>query len=517
MALFELIIALLLVGALLALWSRRVGVPYPALLSLAGAAAAVIPGTPSITLAPDLALTLFVAPTLLDAAYDSSLRDMRDNWLPIGALAVGLVGLTVAVVAFAARALVPSMPWAAAVALGAVVAPPDASAATAVLRQLDPPHRMLVILEGESLWNDATALLVYRFAVGAAAGGAGLGWHLAPELVLTAGGGAALGYALARLWLALPLHRAEIPVSVLAQFLGTFAVWIVATRLGVSAIITMVVYAITLARYAPSRLAARHRVATYAVWEVAVFVLNVLAFVLIGLQLKGILGRLDGGLSFFAAVAAAILAAVIVVRLAWVMAYGVLLRWKVRRFGPGSGRPMPRPTPGGSLVVGWCGMRGIVTLATALALPQGFPERDLILFCAFWVVLGTLALQGLTLGPLLQRLHLPEDGSVREETRLARRATARAAIQALDQQDASEPARILRREYEARAAGGAEAPPRAGTLAGLQSSAVAAQRRMLLALRHEGTIGDDAFHAIEEELDIIELSANPRVRTLDSP
>jgi monovalent cation/hydrogen antiporter len=218
MVLFELVIALLLAGALLAAWSRYIGVPYPALLALAGAAAAFLPGTPEVTLEPDLALALFVAPVLLDAAFDASPRDIRNNWLPIGALAVVVVGLTVAVVAVVARALVPGMPWAAAVALGAIVAPPDASAATAVLRQLRPPHRLLVILEGESLLNDATALLIYRVAVGAAAGSAALSWHVLPVALLTAGGGAALGWGLARLWTLMPAHRADIPVDVLVQF-----------------------------------------------------------------------------------------------------------------------------------------------------------------------------------------------------------------------------------------------------------------------------------------------------------
>src|SRR5690242_9025635 len=150
MILFELVIALLLAGALLTAWSRRIGVPYPTLLALGGAAAAFLPGAPAITLEPDLALALFVAPVLLDAAFDASPRDLRENWLPIGALAVIAVGLTVAAVAVVARLLLPAMPWPAAVALGAIVAPPDASAATAVLRQVRPPHRLLVILEGES-------------------------------------------------------------------------------------------------------------------------------------------------------------------------------------------------------------------------------------------------------------------------------------------------------------------------------------------------------------------------------
>ncbi|MEA2739473.1 MAG: monovalent cation/hydrogen antiporter [Acetobacteraceae bacterium] len=515
MALFELVIALLLAGALLVVWSRQIGVPYPALLSLAGAAAALLPGTPTIVLEPELTLALFVAPTLLDAAFDASPRDLRDNWIPIGALAVIVVLLTVSAVAVLAHAMVPGLPWAAAVALGAIVAPPDASAATTVLRQLRPPHRLLVILEGESLLNDAIALLIYRVAVTAAAGGAAFGWYLVPELVLTTGGGAVLGWLLARIWLLFPLYRAEIAISVLIQFLGTFAVWILADRLGLSAIITVVVYAMTIARRAPARMNARHRIASYAVWDVAVFVLNVLAFVLIGLQLKAILGRLGSNGSFYAGTAAAVFVAVVLVRIAWVMSYNAVLRWKIHRFGDGPGRKLMRPTMAGGLLMSWCGMRGIVTLAAALALPPDFAYRDLIVFCAFSVVLGTLVLQGLTLRPLIKRLALPEDTSVEDEIRLARQATARAAITALQAHETSAAVTLLRREYAARAAAATDATDGSSALAQVQIAAVRAQRRALIELRGAGTIGDDAFHAIEEELDLIELTADTRVRTLD--
>ncbi len=521
MVLFELIIGLLLIGAVLAGLSRRMGLPYPALLALAGAAVAFVPGTPEVRLEPELALALFVAPVLLDAAFNSSPRDMRDNWWPIGSLAIIVVLLTVAAVAVVAHAMVPDLPWAAAVALGAIVAPPDASAATAVLRQLRPPHRLLVILEGESLLNDATALMIYRAAVGAAAGEAVFGWQLAPMLLVTTAGGVALGWGLARLWRLLPTHRGDVPADVLIQFIGTFAVWILANRLGVSAIITVVVYAMTLARLVPLQMNARRRIASYAVWDVAVFVLNVLAFVLIGLQLKAILGRLDGGLPLYAGVTAAVCATVILVRIAWVMTANAGVRLKIRRYGSGSGRPLMPPTVGGGLVIAWCGMRGIVTLATALALPEEFAQRDLIVFCAFAVVLSTLTLQGLTLRPLMQRLCLPSDESVDAETRHARQATAAVAMELLRTRGeagvGSKALMLLQREYAARAAGGAEAPAHAASLAKLQGQAVMAQRQRLMELREDGTIGDDAFHAIEEELDIIELTADHRVRTLDSP
>src|SRR5207302_346896 len=217
MAIFELVIALLLVGAVLALWADKIGVPYPALLALAGAALALIPGTPQVMLDPELALALFVAPVLLDAAYDASPRDLKQNLIAVSSLALLVVGVTIAAVAVIARLF-----------------------------------------------------------------------------VLTCGGGVVLGVVLARFYMWLTTHVDDIPIWVLLQFIGTFAVWMLADRLGLSAIITVISYAMTLARRAPMRSDARHRISSYAVWDVAVFVLNVLAFVLIGLQLRGILTRMRG-------------------------------------------------------------------------------------------------------------------------------------------------------------------------------------------------------------------------------
>src|SRR3954471_15044044 len=197
MQVFEIVIALLLGGAVLTLLSQRLGAPYPAMVALAGAALALVPGTPTLVLDPELALTLFVAPVLLDAVFDASPRDLRANWRSVAGLAIGAVALTVVAVAVVARMLVPQMPWAVAVALGAIVAPPDAAAATAVLKQLRPPQRLLVILEGESLFNDASALLIYRLAVGVAIAGAPLSPTRAiPPLLFITAGSVVLGYAL---------------------------------------------------------------------------------------------------------------------------------------------------------------------------------------------------------------------------------------------------------------------------------------------------------------------------------
>ena len=293
--------------------------------------------------------------------------------------------------AVVARLLVPDMPWAVAVVLGAIVAPPDASAATAVLRQLAPPHRITVILEGESLLNDASALIIYRVGVAAAAGAALTVWGAAGMLVVECVGGAALGVGMAWLYVRVLRPSGDLAVSVVTQFVGTFAVWILADRLGLSAVLTTFAYAITLARITPGRMSAEHRRSSYAVWEVAVFVLNALAFILIGLQLKGVLGRLDGHAWATAGFAGAILLTAVLVRIAWVMGYTTWLR---------RGSSKLKPPIEASAIVAWCGMRGIVTLATALALPDGsgsaqaFPYRDLLIAAAFAVVLGTLVIQG---------------------------------------------------------------------------------------------------------------------------
>jgi CPA1 family monovalent cation:H+ antiporter len=513
MVIFEIVIVLLLVGAMLALWADRIGVPYPALLALAGAGLALIPGVPEVTLDPELALALFVAPVLLDAAFDASPRDLRRNLVPVSMLALVLVGLTIVAVAWVARVTVPGMGWAAAIVLGAAVAPPDASAATAVLRRLRPPHRIVVILEGESLFNDASALLVYRVAMGVAMTGVFSGWSIIPTLLLTCGGGVIVGILFAKLYTPLASRISDIPTSVLTQFLSTFAVWMLAERLHLSPIITMVAYAMTLARRAPALITARRRIASYAVWDVAVFVLNVLAFVLIGLQLRGILRRLasvDLGDHLWAA--AAVCGAVIVVRLVFWMAFNAFVR---RRLANGQLPPeLGTPTIGSGLVISWCGMRGIVTLAAALALPDGadgFPQRDFIVFAAFCVVLTTLVLQGVTLRPLITALGLRDDGSIERELQIARAETARAAMAALEKGELPS-AGLLRREYAARLrgmdGGGASV---GGSLAELQHEAVRVQREVLLELRARSVIGDDAFHVIEEEIDLLELSADGRV------
>src|SRR5258705_4440965 len=224
----ELLVGLVLAAVILAAAARRVGAPYPVFLALGGAILAFIPGAPTFTVLPELALALFVAPILLDAAYDASPRDLRDNWIPLTGLVVFAVGLTTAAVAVVAHTLIPAMPWAAAIALGAVVAPPDAVAATAVLRQLRPPHRILTILEGESLLNDASALLIYRLAVGATAANSFSIGTVAPTFLVAVAGSVIVGPALGWLFLRLIGRVQDVPTAIIFQFVSTVGVWILA-------------------------------------------------------------------------------------------------------------------------------------------------------------------------------------------------------------------------------------------------------------------------------------------------
>ena len=517
MLIFEIVIALLLVGALLSLCANRLRVPYPALLALVGALLAFLPGMPTVSLDPELALALFVAPTLLDAAFDSSPRDLRENLTPVISLALGAVAFTIAAVALVAHHLMPGLGWAAAITLGAIVAPPDASAATAVLRRLKLPHRVTVVLEGESLFNDASALLIYRVAAAAAVTGTFVPWRVVLMLIVTCGGGLVVGILLAHLVLRLMARLRDIPISILLQFVSTFAVWILADRLGLSAIITMVCYAMTLARHAPARIDARQRIASYAVWEVIVFVLNVLAFVLIGLQLRGIVTRLDPAQwRSFGFCALAVCVAVILTRLVWWMSHNGIARWRIRRFDARPPRPMFLPTVGSGLIVSWAGMRGIVTLAAALALPGDFPYRDLIVLCAFSVVLATLVIQGLTLGWLIERTGIRDDGFVEREIRIARAETARAALLTLES-EASPIAVALRERYanRLRTAEGQFADSeleQSSDGSTLKRRVIADQRRALLSLRAQDAIGEAAFQAVTEELDRLELSVDVPVR-----
>jgi CPA1 family monovalent cation:H+ antiporter len=399
------------------------------------------------------------------------------------------------------------MPWAAAIALGAVVAPPDAAAATAVLRPMRPPHRLLTILEGESLLNDASALLIYRLAVRAAAADSFSFGEVAPTFLFAVAGSVIVGPLLGWFFLRVFDRVRDVPTAIILQFVSTFGVWILADRIGLSGVLTMVCYAVTVARTAPERTPARLRIPSYAVWETVVFFLNILAFIFIGLQIRPILDSLEPSMkgSYFA-VAIAVLATVIVVRLAWHMSFNAVIRWRDRIYGFHPPRPMLRASVGSGLVISWAGMRGIVTLAAALALPVAFPFRDLILVTAFFVVLGTLVIQGLTLKPLLRALDLRDDDPVGRELRAARERALAAGLATLDS-DRSAAAEAVRQEFighlGAEAAGHGSKRSAHGDV---HQQAIQAARQAVLQMRASDEIGDDAFHRMETELDWLEMA-----------
>jgi CPA1 family monovalent cation:H+ antiporter len=503
LATFESILALMLGAALLSMLARAAAVPYPTLLALGGMALAFVPGLPDLGLPPELILALFVAPVLLDAAHDMSLRDLKRSWKPVLSLVVMAVGLTTLAVAILARFFLPEMPWAAAIALGALLAPPDAVAALAVMRQVDPPHRIRTVLEGESLFNDASSLLIYRLAVGAiAANGFNVG-EAVPAFLLVAFGSVIVGWLLAKLTTRLIHHITDAPTATILQFVTTFGVWLIAEALHLSEVVTVVTFGITAARNSTLAMPADVRVSSFATWSTVTFVLNVLAFTLVGLQLRPILPSLENGQHLdWLGFAFAILGLVIAVRLAWVLLYGM-----IHRDNPETPGAMTR-TEGmkAALVVGWSGMRGIVTLAAALALPEGFPYRAFILLTAFVVVLGTLVLQGLTLKPLLGWLGLKRDTIVEDELALARASALAAVITALADDNGHAAAR-LRLEYQAKLdEADAGRDPHGSTDTTLRARVVPHARRAIDTLRDTGRIGDDAYRQVEEELDWLELS-----------
>jgi Na+/H+ antiporter len=510
MQLFEITLILLALAVVFLQIAQRLRLPYPSLLALAGGCVALLPFAPHMGIQPQLALALFVAPAVLDSAFDMPPREMLRIWVPLVSLAVVLVLLTTAAVAWAGVAL-GGLPIAAAIALGAIVAPPDAAAASAVLREFSLPRRTLAVLQGESLLNDAVALLLFGLAVTAAVAPDGAWRSLAPRLLVAVPGGAVLGVLSAQFGIRIFTKLAGTLSLVLAQFLVGYGTWILAERLQLSPIVAEVALAAVIAHYMPSRTSARDRVNSYAVWATMVFVLNVLAFLLMGLQARDILSQLQSdALTHALGFAGIVLGIVIGVRLAYVMTYGFVLRM-FRHFFE---RILHSRVPSASIGVltSWCGMRGLVTLATALALPPEFPSRDVIVLSAFMVVLGTLILQGFTIRPLIALLHITPDDSLDEEVGQTRNAMLEAALKEL-QGIPGDGAAALRAEYGAVRAGNVGRAQPDTEYDNMRRRAILAERLLLADWRRRGRIQDDAYHLLEDELDRAELHVAPMSNT----
>jgi CPA1 family monovalent cation:H+ antiporter len=505
MTLFESTLLLLAIALVLLRLARRLRVPYPAMLALVGGCVAAMPWVPRVGIEPRLALALFVAPAVMDTAFDMPPRELLRNWLPLTSLAVVLVLLTAAAVAWTGWAL-EGMPVAAALALGAIVSPPDAAAAAAVLQEFNLPRRTMAILQGESLLNDAVALLIFGVAVGATTA-PGAWAESVPGLLIAVPGGALVGAAAGLIAMRVIRPQGGSLASIIAQFLVTYGTWLLADRLHLSSIVAVVALAAVVARYLPGRTSARDRVNSNAVWATVVFVLNVLAFLLMGLQARVIFSELQGAALWHAlGFAGSVLAVVIGVRFAWVMTYG----WVMRRYrafaAKRSARPFPVPPARIGVLVSWCGMRGLVTLATAFALPLQFPNRNLIVLSAFTVVLGTLIVQGFTIRPLMALLRIAPDHALADAVCEARSAMLDAALGALAGR-AGEAAASLRSEYGAARAANTDVTRPLTDYDGLRMVATNAQRQMLAEWRRHGRIDDDAYHLLEGELDRAELYA----------
>ncbi len=514
-------IALLSVMTLVAWLSCRLNLPYPTLMVLTGLAIAIVPGLPTIELDPDLVMLVFLPPLLMSAAWYTSWPEFVANKRPIGLLAIGLVLATSFGVAWVARLIIPEMPWACAFALGAVVSPPDAVAATAITQRLGVPRRLVTILEGESLVNDATGLVAYRVAVIAAVTGFFSPLDAFARFLLAAGGGVAIGLVVAWLMTQVTRRVNDPTIWTSATLLVPYVAYLPAEEVGVSGVLATVACGLYLGHRAPMQVAPALRLQAAAVWDVVVFMLSGVTFVLIGLQLPKVLeGIQDESLATVVAMSLAVSAAVIVIRMAWIFPSA----WLPRLFSRSIRERDPMPPTAHLIVLGWAGMRGVVSLAAALAIPlttdsnEPFPFRDVIIFAVFVVILCTLVLQSLTLPLLIRRLGVNEDAyRLLEHEVEVRLGLIRVALEQLQLAE-SDPDRPrediihLRQHFEhqesvtrARLAG--EITSDLGEIRLCQellTRALKAQRRHLVGLRDHGAIRDDVLRQLQHELDLEE-------------
>jgi monovalent cation/hydrogen antiporter len=504
-----------MVCAIAAGWvANRVLVPYPIVMVLTGIALGFAYDWPVLNIDPTLVLAIVLPAVLYPAALDTSWREARLNIRPIVLLATGLVATTTVAVGIAFKWLVPETPWPVAFALGAIVSPPDAVAASAVIRRLRLPRWLVTVLEGESLVNDATGLVLYRFAVVAVLTGEFSAGALVGQFALIAAGGLAIGIAMGRASTYLQ-ERLRDPLLELAMSLTTpFATYLICESIHVSGVLGIVAVGLYRARWAHGRSSAEARVNIRLMWRAIVFVVNCLVFILMGIRLPELAPTLFTQQSFswaqLAGLTAILTAVAIATRFVWVFVatYGVrLLVPSIRQHDPASARV--------STVVSWSGMRGVVSLAAALALPstlpngEPFPQHDLVILLAFGIVFVTLVGQGLTLPGLIRAMRIDTDESGDRETAVAREAMRRAAIGAINRLVAEHgipayEAVAVRRFFTSRTAqqSGALAPD---AEARLWLGASAAQRDALLNLWRTGEIGEDVLVQLEREIDLAEL------------
>ena len=507
MAPLQVLLFLLLCSLALGWLSRRINLPYPIALVIGGSLLGFVPGLPQLQFDPQFLLVLVLPPILYQAALLTSWRDFKANIRQIGFLAIGLVIVTTLAVGAALKLLFPEMPWAVAFVFGAIVSPPDAVAATAVLSRYNIPHRVVVVLEGESLVNDASGLVLYKFAVAAVLTSAFSLADASVQFLLVAAGGTAFGMIIAWVFVQLHRHIGDPFIEVLVSMSIPYVAYIAAESVHLSGVLAVVAAGLFRGRYAPKMVSAEMRILARSVWNIFVFLLNSMIFILIGLQLSGIVARLGNYPADQLALASLCVSAVaILVRFLWVYPAG----WLPRLAG---GSPPPQ---GHLFIVSWCGMRGIVSLAAALALPlethagESFPYRDLLIFLTFVVIFATLVGQGLTLAPLIRRLGLGSEAGLRSEQMRARSDLGRAALEAIDRHvaeggvDGAVAARV-RAEFAEKIArdtpSGPAVPEEAGAARQLRVAAIRAERAELIRVWQSNHISDDVLHHLEEELD----------------
>jgi CPA1 family monovalent cation:H+ antiporter len=510
----EVILVLLLVAvAVLASAARRMNIPYPIVLVIGGAALGLLPTLSDARLDPQLVLVIFLPPLLYSGAFFANLRELRTDLRAISLLSVGLVLATTTAVAVVAHAVIDDLPWAACFALGAIVGPTDPVAAIAIAGRLGVPRRAIAILEGESLFNDATALVIYRIALGVVAGESFSLLHAIGQFAVDAAGGIAIGLV-AGVVITEIRRRVEDPlVENTISLLSGYAAYVPAERAGASAVLAAVTCGIYIGWQAPLIASPATRLQGFAMWELLVFLLNAFLFVLVGLQLHNVLEDLSGmstaQLIWWGALVSGV---VIGVRLLWQHTIVFVIRTLDRRASQRARRGSWRQRT----LVGWAGMRGAVSLAAALALPDTFPERGLLVFLTFTVIFATLVLQGLTLPTVIRWLRVPaDDGDDREELK-ARLLATKAALARLEDLAGEEWTRddTIERMAGAYRYRKNRLAARAGKVEddGYEDRSVAyqtvvrevleAQRREIVRLRNEGVISNDVMHRIERELDL---------------
>lgn len=517
--LFELLVAMLLAIIALHYVAHKLGLPPAVALLTGGALLAFLPGLPIISLDPELVLVIFLPPLLMDGAWFIALGHLRRHMIGILSLAVGAVLFTTLIVAAVTHALMPSLPWAACAALGAIVSPPDAISARAVLQRVQLPRRLSILLEGESLFNDASGLVLFRFAIAAAATGSFSAVAGLENFILLAAGGALVGGAIGAAWVFLVRRLGDEYLMIASSVLVPWAAYLLGETIHVSGVIATVAAGLICGWYQHVVWSASVRMRGTAFWTVMIFLMEASVFMLIGSSLRDVVDRVGGFgvvIDNMAIPVLIILLAMTAARFAWVFGSdGVisLLRLVgVRRYSPIG--------PRGATVLGWAGMRGVVTLAVALSVPAGFPGRDFLLVAAFGVILGTVLIQGTTLGLLIRWAGLsdpihdrPRFSMSEAEAAMAQVQAARVEALAYDSDGALIHPQLLAR-YQKRAvlskdyAGQEEYyADRLHAHFDLVLEAIAVGRVELLRLHRAGDIDEHVLQELERDLDLEELAA----------